>query len=29
VCWKHNWAESPLEVIELRTALSNQQSAIS
>jgi hypothetical protein len=21
VCWKHNWAESPLEVIELRTAL--------
>jgi hypothetical protein len=24
VCWKHNWSESPLEVIELKTALSNQ-----
>jgi len=21
VCWKHNWEESPLEVIELRTAI--------
>jgi hypothetical protein len=21
VCWRHNWEECPLEVIELRTAL--------
>jgi len=21
VCWKHNWPECPLEVVELRTAL--------
>jgi Homing endonuclease associated repeat len=24
VCWRHNWAESPLEVIELKTALRQQ-----
>ena len=29
VCWRHNWEESPVEVIELRTALSSQQSALS
>jgi len=23
VCWKHNWAESPLEVIELSSAMQN------
>jgi len=23
VCWKHNWAESPLEVIELSSAMKN------
>jgi hypothetical protein len=27
VCWKHNWPECPLEVIELRTALSLPQAA--
>ncbi len=27
VCWKHNWKGCPLEVIELKTALSTQQSA--
>jgi hypothetical protein len=21
VCWRHNWEESPVEVIELKTAL--------
>jgi len=29
VCWEHNWPECPLEVIELKAALSNQRSAIS
>jgi Homing endonuclease associated repeat len=24
VCWRHNWEESPLEVIELRTAVRSQ-----
>ena len=25
VCWEHNWPECPLEVLELKTVLSNQQ----
>jgi hypothetical protein len=29
VCWEHNWPECPLEVLELKTAISNQQSALS
>ena len=29
VCWKHNWGEAPVEVIELRTAISNQLAAVS
>jgi hypothetical protein len=29
VCWKHNWPECPLEVVELRTVLSLQLSAFS
>ncbi|HET8889642.1 MAG TPA: hypothetical protein VFQ41_12120 [Candidatus Angelobacter sp.] len=29
VCWEHNWQECPLEVIELKKAVSNQRSAIS
>jgi len=29
VCWEHNWEGCPLEVVELRKALSNQQSAFS
>jgi hypothetical protein len=29
VCWKHNWPECPLEVVELKTVLSNQLSAFS
>jgi hypothetical protein len=29
VCWRHNWPECPLEVLELRKALSLQQSAVS
>jgi hypothetical protein len=29
VCWSHNWPECPLEVLELKSALSNQQSALS
>jgi len=29
VCWEHNWPECPLEVVELRKAVSNQQSAFS
>jgi len=29
VCWEHNWPECPLEVIELKKAVSNQRSAIS
>jgi hypothetical protein len=24
VCWKHNWEECPLEVVELRKAVSMQ-----
>jgi len=28
VCWEHNWPECPLEVIELKKAVSNQGSAI-
>ena len=24
VCWEHNWAESPLEVVELKRAISFQ-----
>ena len=24
VCWEHNWAESPLEVVELKRAISCQ-----
>jgi hypothetical protein len=29
VCWKHNWPECPLEVVELRTVLSNLLTAFS
>jgi hypothetical protein len=29
VCWEHNWEECPLEVVELRGAISTQQSAVS
>jgi hypothetical protein len=29
VCWKHNWPECPLDVLELSTALSLQQTAVS
>ena len=29
VCWRHNWPECPLEVVELKGALSNQRSAFS
>ena len=29
ICWRHNWPECPLEVLELRKALSLQQSAVS
>jgi hypothetical protein len=29
VCWRHNWPECPLRVVELRKALSSQQSAFS
>lgn len=28
ICWRHNWPECPIEVLELRKALSLQQSAI-
>ncbi|HEV8491308.1 MAG TPA: hypothetical protein VGR76_03515 [Candidatus Angelobacter sp.] len=28
ICWRHNWPECPLEVLELRKALSLQQSAV-
>jgi hypothetical protein len=24
VCWKHNWPECPLEVLELRKVIENQ-----
>jgi len=29
ICWRHNWPECPIEVLELRKALSLQHSAIS
>ena len=29
ICWRHNWPECPIEVLELRKALSLQQSAFS
>jgi len=29
ICWRHNWPECPLEVLELRKALRLQQSAVS
>jgi hypothetical protein len=29
ICWRHNWPECPLEVLELRKALSLQQAAFS
>ena len=29
ICWRHNWPECPLPVIELRSAISSQQSAFS
>ena len=29
VCWEHNWPECPLQVLELKTAVSTQQSALS
>jgi alkylated DNA nucleotide flippase Atl1 len=29
VCWKHNWPECPLEVVELKTVLSDRLSAFS
>lgn len=29
ICWRHNWPECPLEVLELRKALSLQQTAVS
>ena len=29
VCWKHNWPECPLDVVELKTALSSHISAFS
>jgi hypothetical protein len=29
VCWEHNWPDCPLEVIELKAAVSTQQSALS
>ena len=29
VCWTHNWPECPLEVVELKTAISDQLSAVS
>lgn len=28
VCWEHNWPECPLEVLELKKVISNQQTAI-
>jgi hypothetical protein len=27
ICWRHNWPECPLEVLELRKVLSLQQPA--
>jgi len=29
VCWRHNWEECPVEVVELKEAASTQQSAVS
>jgi hypothetical protein len=29
VCWRHNWEECPLEVLELKRAISDQRSAVS
>jgi hypothetical protein len=29
ICWRHNWPECPIEVLELRKALSLQQSVVS
>jgi hypothetical protein len=29
ICWRHNWPECPMEVLELKKALSLQQSAFS
>jgi hypothetical protein len=29
VCWKHNWPECPVEVLELKGVVSTQQSALS
>ncbi len=29
ICWRHNWPECPLEVLELKKALSLQQGAVS
>jgi hypothetical protein len=29
ICWRHNWPECPLEVLELRKVLSLQQAALS
>jgi len=29
ICWRHNWPECPLEVLELRKVLSLQQAAVS
>jgi hypothetical protein len=29
ICWRHNWPECPIEVLELRKALSLQQAAVS
>jgi Homing endonuclease associated repeat len=29
ICWRHNWPECPIEVLELKKALSFQQAAIS
>jgi hypothetical protein len=29
VCWEHNWPECPLEVVELKKAISDLRSAFS
>jgi len=29
VCWNHNWKDCPLEVLELKRAISTQLSAVS
>jgi hypothetical protein len=28
VCWENNWPECPLEVIELKKVIGNQQAAV-